>query len=658
MRKTLLLVAFFVLGASFVACNSYGIDGKPEVSADPQRWEVINTPSLDLDEVNEESEKVFTLMNKGVAGTLRIYSVNLLAPDGKLIKETDEETGLFTFAVSKVDSDGNVVDGEFRTAVSDSETKLNESLKGLCPLDDDGKCRDGYESLNNSFKIKALYDFDKAQNVQTSGAFYLELCTNDPSRGDSDSCTSGTSYKIEIYRRPVKPTKPRVILDCRNAFLSGTSIDGLTWVDSDTFATLSEEERTLHNTAFGQFPLLTDVTLDATNSCIPMGTDSSGNVYCGKPGTDTPANPDLYDSDLYIEYRWVQTKSPTPYSTQSHVRLSSGGDSIEGQWIEGTPVNSGDKTTFNGYTITVDNEDKNYNVELAARTVSKSTGETSDTVLTSCTPDITPNARISVELTWDKGLNYDPVSSISAVGEKIDIDLHVVRKTRTYQPTQTVDNYPDGTPGKADGYTDGYLCTNHTRIENDIKTPSHDDCSVSDQGGRTTDQKVINGWTINWSAASDIDNTWGLGPETVNIGLKETEGQGGVVQDDEYMVVVGYNSCIDMSTNASCTTEVNAKITVNVDGKLKLNGSEGVSFTLKPDDIKVIAKFKWDSAAGVDGKGDTEYVEPVTDYPACNFGEGGFMTYCATASPEVVIPIWDKTIYQKWIDSEASITCE
>ncbi len=643
MRKTLVFVAFFVLCASFVACNSYGIDGKPEVSADPQRWEVINTPSLT--ETNEETEKVFTLMNKGIAGTLRIYSVNLLGPDGKLIQATDEELGLFTFAVSQTDSNGNVVDG-FKDAVSTTVSKLNETVKGLCPIGDDGKCRDGYENLNSNLKIKALYDFNKAQSVQTSGAFYIELCTNDPSRGDSDSCTTGTSYKIEVYRRPVKPTKPNVILDCRNAFLSGTTVNGLTWVDSNTFATLSEEERAQHNAAFGQFPLLTDVTLDATKSCIPMGDN-----YCEIPGSDSAQNP-----DLYIEYRWVQTKSPTPYSEESHIRLSSGGEPIEGQWISGYPEGDGDKATFNGYTITVDNPDKNYNVELVARTVSKSTGETSDTVTATCTPDITPNARISVELTWDKGLNYNPVGNTSVVGEKIDIDLHVVRKTRTYQPGASIDDYPTGTPGKAQNYSFGYLCTNHSRA-NDMKTPSHDDCSVSDVGGRSTSVEVQSGLTVNWSAASDIDNTWGLGPETVNIGLKETEGQGGVVADDEYMVVVGYNSCIDMSTNASCLTAVNAKITINVDGKLKLNGSNGVSFTLNPDDIKVIAKFKWDSSLGTDAKGDTEYVDAVTDYPECNFGEGGFMRYCATASPEVVIPIWDKDIYQTWTNSEAAITC-
>jgi len=159
--------------------------------------------------------------------------------------------------------------------------------------------------------------------------------------------SGGTSFD-DLEKSPI----PKIVLDCRNSKYKNATIDGLKWKDGIDQLTQNEIDK--QTITFSKFPLLEQVSLDASKTCLQA---TGGNC--------------ITDSEKYeIEYLWVMKSTPTPHNPESYIQSLESGNEINYRWTTG---DEGKKAFFYGYSATNTGigpgDSANYLVELRARAV-------------------------------------------------------------------------------------------------------------------------------------------------------------------------------------------------------------------------------------------------------------------------------------------------
>ena len=671
---------------------------------------VVRAATTNEDEITEK----FEIYNRGVTGELKIRKINLLDPNGKLIETLDDADykELFKMQIQKMEK-GLAASGFGGKVLSfDNMSKDNEAdhIAALCPLtekkgSDTGNarvCKDGFDKAkyNPSFTILLTYSGkavkalkDKAlssEEYKQSGDFSIEICTNDPTKGSTDTCKGlGTSYRIQVTRQAPKPPKPIIHV---------------------AFEYPIQKPMSYRN-------IYDQVQMNLKDTCVALKDD---------PNTCDPE----WESKYYIKYKWEMTESPTPLLDDSKLRLTESTSDSAGQWIPDDGVRDNPKrAAFTGLMITPrryddqpneqynaeecakcgdepsdpNNEDKYffktlsnyllcrqkyceetrtkyYKINIQAEAVDRTTDLVSDTADITVVPKIIPQARVVAQLTWKQGFKTKAESE-SKEGAAIDIDIHMIKKESLEAPQYSF------TP------TEGLLGTSYRSEETEAACPytmpecekywRHDDCSFSDQGLTN----VENGRTIQWHASLDIDNTWGGNnyetPETIGLGpIIDKDPEDGVpdtpIIDDQYLLVVNYVGCTWKSpenteipdsedrcnrlyTGEDGVYEVDARVEILIDGAEapRKAGSDrpadsyaSKNFKIKVNEWKTIALVKWDNswkgpetnqkytgnALVTDvAMADQEIALNAQTHPVCTYN----------MSDAVLLPIWNANEYVK-----------
>ena len=784
--KRLLAVTLLLFGIALLAsCNSYDVEGKPEIASNPAKmvfayypWDNgsdadtgkpadtdtkpadtgsdtdTDTGNTDADTDTPETEgpdddpegaieeapvyvkavraavadvitEEFEIYNRGVTGELKIRKINMIDPNGQLIASLENKTykKLFQIEVQKVDKNGIATEGYNAKGLTFDYLGENkaEAFASLCPLQLDSAekvCKKGFDAkkYNSKFKIRLSYDKASATSLKDNppsekldedtlkyrlnGDFSIEICTNDPTKGKTDTCgDSSTSYRIQITRQPNKPPKPIIHVAFEEPIAPPMSY------------------RNIYDS----------VQMNLKETCV---SDPDAPTKCLKD----------WQSRYYIKYKWEMKESPTPLLEDSKLKLTNM-EASAGQWLayqEGK--DDPRRAHFKGLMITPrrysepndtydaskcesecgdepsddqknpdkyfflklseyllcrqkyceTNRTKYYKINIQAETVDKETDLVSDTADITVIPKIIPQARVVAQLTWKQGFRTKAESDSNKEGAAVDLDIHLVKKTSLEAAKN--DNMIK---------KEGFLGTKADTLgSNDEEYRRHDDCSFGDPGLEGVDE----GKTIQWHASLDIDNTWGGAnydnPETIGLGpiadtkdnatgqdtadlnkdgIPDGDGIPDVsIDDDQYLVVVGYVNCTSNyegeDANEHCKAsytgedsvyEVDAKVEILIDGE-EAPRKAGVDrpedsyekttkdFKIKVNEWKVIAAVKWnDSWKGPESNpkypgnayvtdkkdsGEGIEIDPV-NHPVCTYDN----------SDAVLIPIWNAEEYRTHI---------
>ncbi|MGI6395315.1 MAG: hypothetical protein ACOX2F_11420 [bacterium] len=793
MKRLLMVTLLFLATSAFISCNSYRVEGKPEVASDPAKkifahypWddqskdpspgdteepgdkeESDNEVSDDVPEIHDDAEtpddaeisddnevsddeavlfdlkssisktltQEFEIYNRGETGELIIWQINLIDPRGHKIAELDNKDyrELFELQLQSMTDKGIASEGwdkknptYYNTIIDDAQYKDSPFapalIAPLCPLDrDKGRvCKKGFsdKEYNSHFKLLLSYNKDAAEKLKDKppqdmednplthetelkykldGDFWIEVCSNDPTKDPSDTCGKGTSYKIQVTRQPNKPPKP--IIKVKFDHTTGGEM---------SYRNIKDK-----------------VYMDLSNTCV-----------------SDPKNPDVcldkafYDKNepgrrYAIKYKWEMKESPTPLIEESQLKLT-GVDIKPGQWI--LDVDNPERGEFKGLMITprryaekntqfkddatcqseCGSEPKDtadefyflklsdylicrqkhceefrtryYKINIQAETVDLETDLVSDTADITVVPKIIPQARVVAQLTWKQGYRTKTEMDVKE-GVKIDIDIHMIKKSSLEAATY---NYSP---------LEGVLGTNFRNINEDYNPGNaehekyfrHDDCSFSDQGIKSPDIE-----TIAWHASLDIDNTWGGNnfetPETIGLGPIEDKNGDGIpddsVMDDQYLIVVGYVSCMQSRKYTDgldrCSPgyqgedsayEVDVRVDVLVDGveaprKERIKDGNNVrpadnysattkNFKIKHSQWKVVAAVKWDnSLPGPETNpkypGDAIVSDIAMPSEEINVNPSGYKTCTFDFTDAVLVPVWDENQYYQFLNRKVN----
>ncbi len=641
-----LFTAGFFISLFFLifSCNSYDVEGRPDVTSEPPKWIVDYT----YEKAGEDTTREFTIRNLGITGELTIQKINL-------IKETEsgyvllKEAPIFTFQLPNI-SKGITRDGFTKLQKT---TFTNNSYNSLCPLDpnDTEKCKENFSTAkyNKNIKIKVNYNLNVANTNNKTGNYYLELCTNDPGKNISATCgKNSTSHKVLLRRLAKRPPLPKAVLDCRNPSKDNREI----------FDFLNER-----------------VQLDASKSGIFEQNGSKSTNYI-------------------LHYNWSLVDTPTKYEKKSHLTFSDPNTNIENTWHREDESVAPASAAFYGYSTTPNNvlPNENYNdekckeveknedeckagcsssndelcisnclhdnlfdrhmycnkfkeniylVKLQVKAEDKNTGLFSSTAITYCSPEIQPVSRVEVTLLWEGVGNQNNQENVgNRTGVDVDLDVHLIKKK--HSPEWTEDPM---------GYEFGYMCTMHG-TDTEIATDTHDDCYYDDKGLPNTD-------TNTWNARIMLDNKWGYGPETINLGLFEKDN--GAIEDGDYLVVVDYFRCEDFEGKGRCETEkyknVEATLVIKIDSDLapRANKDKAIvrKIILRKNEHIPVALINWDNSlegkpdnAGVNKQGDAKVYDEAANYRICTIESG----FCDR------VPIFDQKMYYKWVEKPHEFT--
>lgn len=674
MKRKWLIFKVFCLFIFFVSCNSYDVEGKPEIKSDPEKWVVgfyLNNSELDKDQDNNNlnfRSQEFTIINKGVAGELKIYQINFLSPSGEILSSTNVKDlqPLFSYQISELDK-GLVKDGFSDANVKDYKFTNFDASKGdstiarpLCPLTakldaKTGKpieptqwvCKTGFETnYNDKLKIKLFYnklDNDTYKNLagntslKSTGNYSIELCTNDSSREVQKTCSKGTSFRIQVTRQPMLPPQPLLKVKFLNP--TGGTKDYRVIKDS--------------------------VMMDLSDTKVSNPEDALLFEASNDQDSENYKKIRTYDGDqsqFRIKYRWELSQTPTPLAPETRIVLDNISGGGEGQWFEDNSNQNPKLAHFKAHRITPTPEGIYYKVKVQAITVDMNTDLESAITEVVITPNIIPAARVTVELKWKNGLDTKAQLDRKQ-GTAVDLDLHLIKKKSL-----------EGDSHPAEKGLDGLMCTRHKLKNSTTGTNFHDDCYFNDMGSLKDGKQNEIVETIKWGASLDLDNTWGGGnftnPETINLGpIDDISPKDGVpdfnIFDDEYLIVVNYTLCQDLaegSQNKSCLEggenyEVPVKVDVMIDGVYvprgkKVDGTTDYAdtlhkeFNIRPNEWVIVSKVAWDRT--LQGKnspkwqGDAIVTDNNADYKICNFPkEECFLN---------TIPVWDKQKYYDFVE--------
>jgi len=572
-------VGLVIILLAVASCNSYDVEGQPEITATPPRWSVdYILRDADLKD-NEKTWQEFVISNKAETGELQIFAINLLTPDGRIIGTTGVDpdiSRLFSFEYSNIASGRN--GGITKTLVDANnnpqlDAEGNYQIEGYTPVTDvngdPAFTFDNYSNATGRFQIAPIcpikdplhptaYSYPKTKE----NAGYCRPVPGDPTRCLNE-CQTGygsgdynrfikikvnykqleTALYKDMIQRDIKDEGNFAIEFCTNDpnkdTTSTTCPEGTSFkVPIYRFPNLPPKpfiglRYTLPISGYKDHRVIKDpINMDVSLSCPRRDDlDAATEEKCEKRlisdtvSSDETMSANEFSStcclpgwqDFYcLEYRWELIETPTPLATETRISLDNIIDGGEGAWYSACGDEDPTLASFKGYMITPTPEGKYYKVKVSAVTVDKQTQLKSDIVNKIDIPNIIPAARVMVQLTWKEGIPT-PAGLDRQEGVAVDIDLHLVKKGR-------MNSCGNSLPG------DGLLCTAMT-------TPtlpgseSHDDCHFNDLGcnGKWGDCNLCSGGspvsnfqTIGWHASLDLDNTWGgadfTSPETINLG--------------------------------------------------------------------------------------------------------------------------------------------
>ena len=612
-------------------------------------------------------------------------SIDITTDDGTKKETKKAYKELFQLEVQKMDKGLAVWEGKEAVYNAKGLTfdylgkEKDDAIASLCPLELDNAdkvCKKGFDpkKYNSKFKIRISYNKDSAmylkdnpseematiegnevRKYRQNGDFWLEICTNDPTKEKKPlTCgESSTSYRIQVTRQPNKPPKPIIHVTFKSAITKPMSY------------------RNIYD----------KVDMDLANTCV---SDPDAPDKCL----------DKWQERYYIKYKWEMKETPTPLEAQSQLQLSEGSGSA-GQWLPDIENRDNPKrANFTGLMITPrrypgetnptynaekcasecgtepvydpNNKDdflflkisdhlicrqkyceetktKYYKINIQAETVDKETDLISDTAEITVIPKIIPQARVVAQLTWKQGSykTFAESQQQNKEGVAIDIDIHMIKKESLEAPAfgfaQT-----NGVLGTQSRTEDLDTC-----LVTDVNCNQywrHDDCCFSDKGlasnKMSLEDLIRDNRTIAWHASLDIDNTWsgnnygtpetiGLGPiddildnntkektqDSDNDGIPDGDGIPDIsVIDDQYLLVVSYTQCLsrfadgqdrcDPSyTGSDAAYEVDVRVEILVDGEEapRPAGSDRPAdtytkdFKMKVHEWQAIAVVKWDN---------------------------------------------------------------
>ncbi|HNW81488.1 MAG TPA: hypothetical protein PKG52_01235 [bacterium] len=775
MKRLLMVTLLLLFASAFISCNSYDVEGKPEVASNPAKkvfsyypWDSNNNQNPDEtttdeevtdetvvdNEVNDDTvtddtvtddtvtdgevaddtvtdeeatdddaavlalkaelpesiTQEFEIYNRGVTGTLKIFKINMLDPDGNQIEVIDNASykNLFKIQIQKTAS-GIIQEGWNEKLLTFDNMAATEgsNIAELCPLDmnatgDVKKCKKSFKETkyNPQFKVLLSYNQKAAAELtknppadyKISGDFSIEICTNDPSKQKTLTCgNNATSYKIQVTRQPNKPPKP--IIKVLFEYTTGGEM---------SYRNLKDK-----------------VSMNLKNTCVSDPDKAEDSRTC-------LAN---WEKRYYIKYKWEMTESPTPLIDKSKIKLPDSDKGSAGQWLlDSSDGNNPKRAEFTGLMITprkYAEENSSYNekscndicgntepsntsdefyfldlsnylicrqkycekfktkyykINIQAETVDKQTDLVSDTADITVLPKIIPQARVVAQLTWDKGYKTSSEWDKGG-GVQVDLDIHMVKRTSLeapiygYTPLEGVIGtfaLPDGEGPNFDSSVDE-------------KYYRHDDCYFGDSGlGAAGDQ------TIKWKASLDIDNKWGGNnfetPETIGLGPIEDKDGNGIpdeeIIDDQYLIVVNYftctssfldgvDRCAENYKSDDSAYEVNTRVEIFVDGvdtprpARVQSGTEvrtadnyattSKNFILKPNEWKVVAVVKWDPSLPAPEANPLYPGDGIVSDTAMT--DEGISTdaqkykICKYPSSEaVLVPIWSPDDYYAFVD--------
>lgn len=458
------------------------------------------------------------------------------------------------------------------------------------------------------------------------------------------------------------------------------------------------------------------VSMNLRNTCVtdPDKTEGSGSCL------------ENWEEKYYIKYKWEMSESPTPLIEKSQLKLPDS-KSNAGQWIPDIPEDDPKRAEFTGLKITpvrtgeinndfdefkcsdlcgddepgdTENEfypeifskylicrqkycerykTKYYKVNVQAVTVDRKTAKISETADVTVIPKIIPQARVVAQLSWDKGFKTSTESESGKEGVKVDLDIHMIKKTSLEAPVHGYEPLEGvlGTNELAESEVIYHAPTN----PDDYRYFRHDDCSFSDKGIKSADIKE----TISWNASLDLDNTWGGNnfetPETIGLGSIADEDHDYApdidIPDDQYLIVIGYvncmskyedgkNRCEEEYSGDDSAYEVNARVNILVDGEEVPRGprlnpfsdrysTSTKDFKIRYGEWKVIAVIKWDSSLpGYEKnpkayKGNAIVTEVAMPYFGIETDALSYKTCKYPLSEAILVPIWDETAYYDFV---------
>ncbi len=360
-----------------------------------------------------------------------------------------------------------------------------------------------------------------------------------------------------------------------------------------------------------------------------------------------------------LKFRWATIETPTPYTAETRIQLKNIAGAEEGVWY--TTCDGQDPTLafFKAHMLTPTAEGKEYKVQIEAATVDRLTGVESDIVAKIDAPNIIPNARVMVQLTWKEGLQNRSQLDRQE-GFRVDLDLHLIKK-------KGMDFCA------VESGTDGLLCTAmETPLFPGAGTATHDDChfnDVGDNGGYSWANCDSDFKTISWHAALDLGNMWGGGdytsPETIDLGpiddIDPKDGQPDVNPfTDDYLLLVNYNYCQNLEeggSEADCVEgganyNAHARIDIFVDGvRVPREGKDEATLTrkefiIRPFEWVAVNLISWDQSKSGQWSGDAVVANaPATHQKVCQF----LIEYCHNA------PIWDWNAFETWVTSDPNV---
>lgn len=381
MKRLLMVTLLLLFASAFISCNSYDVEGKPEVASNPAKkvfayypWDSSATQNDDAvtpdEEVSDEATdeaadeavdneaadetvtdeeaadddavvvalkadlpenltQEFEIYNRGVTGQLKIFKINMLDPDGNLIDDAIYQN-LFKFQVQKT-ANGVVQDGWNEKLLTFDNIVATEgsNIASLCPLDinvvgDVKKCKKSFSELeyNATFKVLLSYNKDAAE----------KLTKNPP----ADYKISG-DFSIEVCTND--PSKEKSLTCGNNATSYKIQITRQPNKPPKPVIKVLFEYTTGGEMSYRN--IKDKVSMNLKNTCVSDPDKAESSKACLAD----------WQSRYYIKYKWEMMESPTPLIEKSQIKLPDS-TGFAGQWLPDSAGDDPKRAEFTGLMIT------------------------------------------------------------------------------------------------------------------------------------------------------------------------------------------------------------------------------------------------------------------------------------------------------------------
>ncbi|HRZ78976.1 MAG TPA: hypothetical protein P5044_03115 [bacterium] len=390
MKRLLMVTLLLLLASAFISCNSYDVEGKPEVASNPAKkvfayypWDSSTAQNPDdsttpdeevTDEATDEAADTevsdetadetvndetvtdevaadddaavvalkadlpenltqeFEVYNRGVTGELKIFKINMLDPDGNLIDAMDSAVykDLFKFQVQKTAS-GVVQEGWNDKILTFDNLAATEgtNIAALCPLDINvaGDVKKCKKSFSE-LEYNAKFKILLSYNKTAAE----ELTKNPP----ADYKISG-DFSIEICTND--PSKEKSLTCGNDATSYKIQITRQPNKPPKPIIKVLFEYTTGGEMSYRN--IKDKVSMNLKDTCVSDPDKPESSKTCL---TD-------WQSRYYIKYKWEMMESPTPLIEKSQIKLPSS-TGFAGQWLPDSEGDDPKRAEFTGLMIT------------------------------------------------------------------------------------------------------------------------------------------------------------------------------------------------------------------------------------------------------------------------------------------------------------------